>query len=154
MGALARFSGDALAQGAAITAPGLSASAIQNLAPRRTRLTKTFGGGVILKAAGLTGIVPYTFLYVVPIEAPCYAARVGFLNPFNVNMTIAKLRFYPTDTYTGCAAAQVAGTSNQFVTITGAGISAIGYFDNTGSDLPTPAPRLARWHDGRSPIHA
>jgi hypothetical protein len=115
-----------------LSQPPVNARRILRAAPRRNILTKTLGSGVALRAGGLTGIVPYTFLYIIPIESPCLAVRLGFLNPYNAAMTIAKAKVYPTDSYSGAASALSVG--NVAVVPTGAGIGSPAYFDNAGAD--------------------
>jgi hypothetical protein len=74
------------------------------LAPRRNRLTKTLGSGLVASVTYPGPSAPLTFLHVIPIEAPCYAVRLGFANPFGLTMTIAKASVYPSDSYGSLAA--------------------------------------------------
>lgn len=116
--------------------PGLSVSSALRLAPRRTRLTQTFGSGVTAKTATPGANAPLTYFMAVPIEAPCYAARIGMLNPFNVAMTISKASIYPSDSYSLCdTMLSVNGASNTLVVPTGGATGNPLYFDNAGADL-------------------
>jgi hypothetical protein len=116
--------------------PGLTLSSDFRLAPRRSRLTQTFGSGVTAKTATPGANAPLTYFMAVPIEAPCYAARIGMLNPFNVAMTISKASIYPSDSYSLCdTMLSVNGASNTLVVPTGGATGNPLYFDNAGADL-------------------
>jgi hypothetical protein len=77
----------------------LASARLALIAPRRNRLTKTLGSGLLAKATYPGPLAPLTFLHVIPIEAPCYVVRLGFANPFDLTMTIAKASVYPSDSY-------------------------------------------------------
>jgi hypothetical protein len=111
-------------------------------APRRTRLAKTLGSGCSYSAAYPNGTT-ITFLHIVPIEADCYAVRIGVANPFNADMAILKASVYPSSTYSVLSANSNAGLKDilhatQYTVVpTGGGLACPLYFDNAGADLPT-----------------
>jgi hypothetical protein len=122
----------------------LSAAArIAMAAPRRNRLTKTLGSGILAKPAYPGRLAPLTFVHVIPIEAPCYAVRLGFANCFDLTMAIAKASVYPSDSYGALAANRNAGlqdpkpaTPYRVAPTGNAGGSRI-YFDHAGADVGT-----------------
>jgi hypothetical protein len=79
----------------------ISPTPVLGLAPRRHLLTKTMGPGAN-PVPRLPFAVPITFLIAVPIEAPCYAVRLGFVNVFNFPVTIAGASIYTSDSYSVC----------------------------------------------------
>jgi hypothetical protein len=122
--------------GAASQAPAMAA-------PRRNRLTKTLGSGLIARTAFPGPIAPLTFLHIIPIEAPCYAVRLGFANCFGVTMGISKASVYPSDSYSVLAGNGNAGlkdatpaTPYRVAPTGGAGGCRV-YFDHAGADVGT-----------------
>lgn len=109
-------------------------------APRRNRLTKTLGSGTFAKTAFPGPLAPLTFLHVVPIEAPCYAVRLGFANCYDMQMTIAKASVYPSDSYGALAEGNNAGlkdcslANTYLVAPTGNATGCHVYFDHGGTD--------------------
>jgi hypothetical protein len=77
-------------------------------APRRTLLTKTLGSGLNPHAGAVSDAV-HTYLYVMPIEAPCVAVRVGFANHANFAMAITKVAVVPSSSYSVLTANDNAG---------------------------------------------
>jgi hypothetical protein len=80
-----------------------------------------------------------TFLHVVPIEAPCYAVRLGFATGYNAATVIAKASVYPSDSYSvltanGNAALIDAGHDGPSYPVvpTGGAQGSRVYFDNEG----------------------
>ncbi len=75
----------------------------QGPAPLRNRLTKTMCSGLVpgpnATPSITSGAPPVTVLYVVPIESPCYAVRLGFGNPFRQEMEISSATIWPSDSY-------------------------------------------------------
>jgi hypothetical protein len=110
-------------------------------APRRALLTKTMGGGIALRSniAGISGGgLPLTFLYVVPIEAPCYAVRLGFGNCFNSPMAIQSASVWPSDSYSRCLDMQAVNGAENTTGLgpTGGAPASRITFDNAGRDIP------------------
>ena len=85
-----------------VTPPAVTPMPVLGLAPRRNLLTKTMGPGAEVVAA-LPVALPITFLVAIPIEAQCYAARLGFANVFNFPVIIAGASIYSSDSYSVCA---------------------------------------------------
>ncbi len=75
---------------------------VLGLAPRRNLLTKTMGHGAEVASPIQIGL-PITFLVAIPIEAQCYAARLGFVNIFNFPVVITSAWIYSSDSYSVCA---------------------------------------------------
>jgi hypothetical protein len=103
------------------------------------------GGGIVLRG-GIAGIsgggLPLTYMYVLPIEAPCYAVRLGFGNCFNAPMTILSASVWPSDGYGRCVAMQEANgetDTTDFAPTGGAPFSKI-FFDNGGADVAAINP--------------
>jgi hypothetical protein len=107
-------------------------------APRRNLLTKTMGHGASPVAA-MPFAPPITFLIAIPIEAPCYAARLGFVNMFNFPVVISGASIYTSDSYSACADMTGDETSGKwFLRPTGAALTGTRVtFDCRGS--PNPA---------------
>jgi hypothetical protein len=131
----------------ALAAPGdRSIAALQAPAmatPRRNRLTKTLGSGLIVRTAFPGAMAPLTFLHIIPIEAPCYAVRLGFANCFGLTMAISKASVYASDSYGVLADSGKAGlkdatpaTPYRVAPTGGAGGSRV-YFDHAGADAGT-----------------
>ncbi len=55
--------------------------------------------------------VPRTWLTVVPLESHCFAARIGFANPFATPMEIAAATMQPSDSYNPVPGSLVLGTT-------------------------------------------
>lgn len=112
-------------------------------APRRNRLTKTLGSGLTAKTDYPGASAPLTFLHIIPIEAPCYAVRLGFANCFNMAMTITKASVYPSDSYGVLADNDNAGLKDgKLATLykvvpTGHADGSRVYFDHAGADVGT-----------------
>jgi hypothetical protein len=81
-----------------------------------------------------------TFLQIIPIEAPCYAVRLGFANPFHISMTIASAWVWPSSSYSVLTRedglADKSEQQERFVVPTGDGKPALMYFDNEGAWNP------------------
>ena len=113
------------------------------VAPRRNRLTKTLGSGLFAKTGFPQTLAPLTFLHIVPIEAPCYAVRLGFANCYGLTMTIAKASVYPSDSYGALAEGNNAGLkdarlANTYpIAPTGSAAGCRVYFDHGGADVGT-----------------
>lgn len=122
-----------------LTPPGLSGSRLAFIAPRRTRLTKGLGGGLLGAGtiSGISGGVPLTFVAAIPIEAPCYAVRLGFGNPYNVVMTVSKAAVVPSDSYSNFPTMLATQTGQFTIGPTGGAASSPVYFDNAGADVST-----------------
>ncbi len=123
---------------------GLSlATCLATIAPCRHRLTKTLGSGLSAKPDLLGARAPLTFLHIVPIEAPCYAVRLGFANCFDFTMTIAKASVYASDSYGVLGENDNAGlkdgeTSTSYrIVPTGNAVGCRAHFDHTGADVGT-----------------
>lgn len=109
-------------------------------APRRFRMTKTLRSGLLGQTTitGISGGVPLTFMAAIPIEAPCYAVRLGFANIYTNDMVIQKAAVVPSDSYGLCPTMMaVQGGSNTSVVPTGGAASSPIYFDNNGADVGT-----------------
>jgi hypothetical protein len=119
------------------------AARLAMVAPRRNRLTKTLGSGLIARPDFPGDLAPLTFLHVIPIEAPCYAVRLGFANCFGQAMSISKASVYPSDSYgvladDDSAALKEAKPTNPYrVVPTGGASSCPVYFDHAGADVGT-----------------
>ncbi|WP_158923691.1 SGNH/GDSL hydrolase family protein [Acidisphaera sp. S103] len=74
------------------------------LAPRRYRLTRNLSG-TLTPRIGVDDPALSTWLFIVPIEAPCHAVRLGFANPYGFTQTIVKASVYPSDSYSDAATA-------------------------------------------------
>jgi hypothetical protein len=113
------------------------------VAPRRNRLTKTLGSGLFPKTAFPGSLAPLTFLHIIPIEAPCYAVRLGFANCYGLEMTIARASVYPSDSYSVLADNSNAGlkdgglSTTYRVAPTGDAGGCHIYFDHGGADIGT-----------------
>jgi hypothetical protein len=119
--ALAAYASVPRAWGDAIPPPGITGAQVRNMAPRRTLLTKTLGSGLAPMTSTFVAGAFDAFLTIVPIESPCYAARLGYANHANYAMNIAKAGVYPSDSYSSLLA--------------GGGI-----LDSTGAIQRTPVP--------------
>src|SRR5437868_5118034 len=96
--------------GASMSSSGIRRA---SAAPLRRRLTQTFGCSVH-KLIGFPGeLAPLTFLLAVPIEAPCYAVRLGFVNYYDFPLTIQSATVFPSDSYGLCSQTQNAGPNGQ-----------------------------------------
>lgn len=115
-----------------------SANGAKPRAPQRFKLSKTFDGASTLRASGLGPTAPYTCALAFNIEAPAYAIRVGFANPFNADSTISKATIWPSSTFADFPISTVdEGTVGNHTWVpTGGGTAAPLYFDNAGADLP------------------
>ena len=119
------------------------ASGLATALPRRNRLTRTLGSGLFPKTAFPGPLAPLTFLHVIPIEAPCYAVRLGFATCYSLTMTIAKASVYPSDSYGVLADGDNAGlkdgtlANTYLVAPTGNAGGCRVYFDNAGTDVGT-----------------
>src|ERR1700760_4691567 len=78
--------------------------------PRRTRLTVSNGPGNPILRPGINN-TERTWLTVLPLESHCYAARIGFANPFCEPMPIVAASIVPSDSYHPVGGALVPGTS-------------------------------------------
>jgi hypothetical protein len=113
------------------------------IAPRRNRLTKTLGSGLLAKTGFPGHLAPLTFLHVIPIEAPCYAVRLGFANCYDLTMAISKASVYPSDSYGALADNNNAGLKDGVpatpyqVVPTGNAAGCRIYFDHEGADVGT-----------------
>jgi hypothetical protein len=113
------------------------------VAPRRNRLTKTLGSGLFPKLTFPGALAPLTFLHVIPIEAPCYAVRLGFANCYDLPMAIAKASIYPSDSYSALADGSNAGLKEHAqatayrVVPTGEAGGCRVWFDHGGADVGT-----------------
>lgn len=121
----------------------MSGNSMPIVAPRRNRLTKTLGSGLFAKTAFPGPLVPLTFLHIIPIEAPCYAVRLGFANCYGLEMTISRASVYPSDSYGVLADNNNAGLKDGALSTTyrvaptgDAGGCRI-HFDHGGADVGT-----------------
>jgi hypothetical protein len=111
--------------------------------PRRNRLTKTLGSGLFAKTEFPGPLAPVTFLHIIPIEAPCYAVRLGFANCYDLTMAISKASVYPSDSYSVLAEGDNAGLKDGThgatyrVAPTGDAGGCRIYFDHAGADVGT-----------------
>jgi hypothetical protein len=118
-------------------------SSMSMMAPHRNRLTKTLGAGLFPKTAFPGSLAPLTFLHIIPIEAPCYAVRLGFANCYGLEMTISRASIYPSDSYGVLAYNNNAGLKDGTLSTTyrvgptgDAGGCRV-YFDHGGADVGT-----------------
>jgi hypothetical protein len=111
-------------------------------APTRRALFQTIGSPFGYK--GQTTDLA-TYLVIVPLETMCSAVRVGFGNPFSVDVSIASASAWPSSSYSDADLPQATGDpggSNLQVVPTGNGVEAKLYFSFRGRDD-------ARINDGR-----
>ena len=110
-----------------------------SLAPRRNRFTQTMGAGLAQRGSQGTE----TWLTIVPIEAPCYAVRIGLGNCYNQTMPLSKASVYPSDSYSVLTASSNAGLtdtvkSTQYAVVpTGGAPGSPLFWDNAGADVAT-----------------
>jgi hypothetical protein len=117
--------------------PSRGRTPILGLAPRRNLLTKTMGPGA-RAVPSLPFAIPITFLVAVPIEAQCYAVRLGFVNAFNFPFVISSASIYTSDSYGECAAMTADASSGRWFPVpTGAASERTSVtFDCAGSPNP------------------
>jgi hypothetical protein len=98
---------------------------------RRSRLTVSNGEAkpVLRSTENEAG---KTWLTVIPLESHCFAARIGFANPFDTPMSIVALSIQPSDSYNPVPGSLAPGTSSG--TATGAAPLSPVYFDGGGRD--------------------
>ena len=103
---------------------------------RRAQLTKTLGSGLIARPQlfRVDGSLPVTMLYIVPIEAPCHAIRIGVANPFNLDMIISKASIFPSDSYSNAQRTDEGGTRTA-IRPTGSEDGSPIYWSNHGAGL-------------------
>lgn len=112
------------------------------LPPKRNRLTKTLGSGISANS-GLIAATQ-TFLLIVPIEAPCVAARIGILHPYNYTQQVLSASIYPSSNYHNSAQLNLQANSNVVVNPQGGAAGTRLYWDAAfasgtgaaGSDQP------------------
>ena len=88
-----------------------SQSASRHLASRTNKLTLGNGDMVPIYRGSLAVTETTTWLWIVPLESHCYAARVGFANPYSGTMNIISASLWPSDGYNPVEEANGPGTS-------------------------------------------